>query len=77
MIWIFERHHESLRIETRYDKDWAEFVLIMHQPNGAVETERFKGTEAFQGRLEVLETQLEADRWVQKGTTFLHDGWKL
>ena len=77
MIWTFERGEESLRLVTRYDNDTKEFVLILHQPGGRLQVERFKDTVTFRERLEVIETQLEADRWVQKGPVFLHDGWKI
>jgi hypothetical protein len=78
MIWMFEREpDETLRLETRYDNDTAEFVRIMHQPSGVPQVERFKDTVTFRERLEVLETQLAADDWRQKGPVFLHDGWKI
>jgi len=31
----------------------------------------------FRERLEMLETQLAAERWRQEGTVFLLEGWKL
>ena len=76
MIWMFERKpDEILRIETRYENDTAEFVLIMHLPSGP-HIERFKDTLAFRLRLEGLEARLTADQWTQKGSVFLRDGWK-
>ena len=78
MIWMFEREpDETLRLETRYDNDTAEFVLIMHRPSGGQQVERFRDMVTFRERLEVVETQLAADRWSQQGPVFLHDGWKL
>lgn len=74
---FFERDSESLRLETRYDNDTAEFVPIMHRPNGGPQIERFTDTVTFRERLEVLETQLAADHCTQHGPGFLHDGWKL
>ncbi|MCM3880106.1 MAG: hypothetical protein ND807_08365 [Vicinamibacterales bacterium] len=76
MLWIFERDEESLRLETHYDSDTREFVLVMHRPSGQ-QIERFKDTVTFRERLEVLETQLAADRWTQQGPVLLHDGWKI
>ena len=76
MVWLFERDSESLRLETRYDNDAAEFLLIMHRPDGP-QIERFKDSVTFRRRLEVLERQLESDNWKQHGPTFLHDGWKV
>ena len=74
---MFERGPDSVRLETRYDNDTAEFVLIMHRPNGGPQIERFKNAVTFRERLEVLETQLEADHWTQHGPILLRDGWKV
>jgi hypothetical protein len=76
MLWIFERDEESLRLETHYDNDAREFVLVMHRPNGQ-QIERFRDTVTFRERLEALETQLAADHWKQQGPLLLHDGWKI
>jgi hypothetical protein len=76
MLWIFERGEESLRLETHYDSATGEFVLIMRGPNGQ-QISRFSDTVTFRERLEVLETQLAADRWTQQGPVLLHDGWKI
>ena len=77
MVWFFERNRESLRLETRYDNDTAEFLLVTHSPDGREQTERFTDAMTFRQRLEALERQLEADHWTQHGPVFLHDGWKL
>ena len=76
MIWLFERDDQSLRLETRYDTDTAEFLLITHRQDGQ-QIERFADVMSFRRRLEVLERELEAERWTQRGPTFLHDGWKV
>ena len=78
MMWFFERDSESFQIETRYDTDTAEFVLIMYRPTtGGPQIERFKNAGAFRQRLEALEGQLTSERWTQRGSILLHDGWKL
>lgn len=77
MVWFFERDHESLRLETRYEKDVAEYVLIMHMPDGSQQVERFTDEANFRRRLEALDQQLRDDQWNQSGLTFLRDGWKL
>jgi len=76
MVWFFERNDEFLRVETRYDRDTAEFVLITHAPDGGEQTERFTDAVTFRLRLEALECQLEATHWTQHGPLFLHDGWR-
>jgi len=77
MIWIFERLGEALQLETRVDNDTGEFVLIVHQSSAGPQVERYRDAEEFRLRLEALETQLEADRWTQRGPVLLHDGWKI
>jgi hypothetical protein len=67
----------SPRVETRYDSDTAEFVLITYWTNGPQQIERFADDMSFRRRLQTLETQLEADRWTQRGPVLFHDGWKL
>lgn len=77
MVWLFERNNESLRLETRYDSDTAEFLLVLHKPSGEQQIEHFGDAMSFRRRLETLERQLEAEHWTQHGPTVLHDGWKL
>lgn len=77
MIWLFERNGESLRLETKYENDTAEFVLIVQARQGRPQIERFNDAVSFRERLEVLETQLLAAQWRQQGPMSLHDGWKL
>jgi hypothetical protein len=78
MVWIFERGtEETLRIETRYDTNMSEFVLIVYPPVGGTQVERFNDPETFRERLEGLEIQIIGDRWTQRGPMFLRDGWKF
>ena len=77
MIWFFERDGNTFKLETRYDNDTAEFVLIMYRTNDTPQIERFTDTVTFRERLEVLERTLAADHWHQQGPVFLHDGWRL
>jgi hypothetical protein len=77
MVWFFERGDESFRLETRYDNDTTEFLLVLHRPNGTQQSERFADAMSFQQRLEALERQLGEEHWTQHGPGFLHDGWKL
>jgi hypothetical protein len=77
MIWMFERDNESLQLETRYDNETSEFLLIQRRRDGDPPIERFSDEQAFSRRLETLERQLEAERWTQSGPILLHDGWKI
>jgi hypothetical protein len=76
MVWLFERHDDALRVETRYDRERAEYQLIV-QRGAKNDVERFTDADAFRTRLEQLEQQLEAERWERKGPFFLKDGWRL
>ena len=78
MIWIFKREHESLRLETRYDKETNEYVLIVHSPDGGQQIERFNDGDAFQTRLDTLDKQLSSEKWRYVGApVLLRDGWKI
>jgi hypothetical protein len=78
MIWIFERAEESLRLETRYDNDTTEYVLILHYPDGSDQTERFSDSAAFQTRLDSLDRTLARQNWQYVGApVLLPDGWKV
>jgi hypothetical protein len=78
MIWIFKREHESLRLETRYDKETSEYVLIVHSPDGRQEIERFNDGATFQTRLDTLDKRLSRENWSYVGApVLLRDGWKI
>jgi hypothetical protein len=78
MIWIFERGNESLRLETRYDNETAEYILIVHHPDRSHQTERFKDSDTFQTRLDSLDTKLGSENWHYVGApVLLRDGWKF
>jgi hypothetical protein len=59
MVWFFERYEESLKLETRYDNDTREYVVIVHYPDGREEGERFTDVEEYRVRLVALENHLE------------------
>lgn len=76
MIWFYERDKMALRLETRYDNKTAEYVAVLHHPDGRQEWQRFHQLEAFRQWLRTLEQALAADRWRQKGSPdILPDGW--
>ena len=78
MIWIFERGHEALRLETRFDNVRDEFVLVVVWADQRRETERFRRQDAFDARLRALEQQLAGEHWTQVGSpTILRDGWRI
>ena len=76
MIWFYERNTESLRIETRYDNERLEYVIVVHEVDRAPQTERFTDVEVFRARLVALERRIESERWKPKGSPIiLPDGW--
>ena len=78
MLWVFQRGAESQQLETRYDNDTAEYVLIIHSPNGSQQVERFADAVTFGKRLESLEQQLAGEHWTATGApVLLRDGWKI
>jgi hypothetical protein len=66
VIWLFERAHETLSLETRYDTVSGEYRVTLRQPDGDCVVERFPNTETLERRLAALEQGLEADRWQRR-----------
>jgi hypothetical protein len=76
MLWFYEREKIALRLETRYDNKRAEYVALLHHPDGQQEVHRFRERASFSQFLLTLEQTLTADRWIQKGSPdILPEGW--
>jgi len=75
MLWFFERDDQSLRLETRYDNDTSEFVVIVRWPDGREQTERFSELEACRAWLAAFDNALESERWTPNGPVILPYGW--
>jgi len=71
MIWFWTREHQRMRLETRYDNDTSEFVVVIQRDDGREESERFSDIAAFRQRLVALEQQCEAEQCVQSGAPVL------
>lgn len=78
MIWIFERDHRAVRVETRFDKESAEYIATIDWGDGRIDVERFLDLEAFQTRLVELERTLLSEQWKQVGgpTLIRKDWWE-
>ena len=68
MLWFFERDDESLKLETRYDNDTSEFVVIVRHPDGREQTERFTDGDEYGAWLEHVRAKprrsaLDSPRW--------------
>ena len=77
MLWIYERSNQTLHIETKFDNETNEYVLIIHPLDGTQQVERFRDVASFQVRVDNLERQLHADHWQSHGMITMRDGWKL
>ena len=79
MLWIYARGDQSLRLETRFDNETEEFVLIIDPEDGSQwQIERFKDPVLFRQRLVALENELESAKWQLDGPPMLlRDGWKI
>jgi len=76
MIWFWTRGEEEMRLETRYDNEKSEFVIILHHASGHDVVERFTDIEAFHSRVVMLERHYQSQRWTQsRGPIFLPDGF--
>ncbi len=76
MLWFYGRDNERLEVETRFDNETLEYVLIIRWPDQRSVTERFPDAGTFQTRLSALEQDFGADRWQKAGAPILlADGW--
>ena len=67
MMWFWSRDNRNLQLETRYDNAKCEFVIVLRDPDGRRDEERFQDVREFGQRLGEWEQQLRADRWQQAG----------
>lgn len=77
MLWTFTRERESIKIETRFDNETKEYVLIFYRDDGGPQIERFADAFVLRDKLAALEEELEAQRWRFNGVVVLRDGWKI
>jgi hypothetical protein len=76
MIWFWSRDTQTVRLETRYDNDTSEFVMVIEHPDGRQDHERFVDIDAFRERLVELERHLESEHWTPSGTPqFVPEGF--
>jgi hypothetical protein len=76
MLWFMTRASESLTLETRYDNDTLEYVVIIRYPDGRDEQRRFTDASACQTWLVTTERRLASDGWTADGPpTLLSDAW--
>jgi hypothetical protein len=67
VLWFFDREHESLCIETRYDDDTFEFVALVIEPNGRQRIKRFPSRDGLWAWLNGFTRTLQNQRWRLRG----------
>jgi hypothetical protein len=78
MIWFFSRATDELRIETRYDSDAANYVLVVNWPDGRRQTECFSTLADFRQRVVELQQIIDVEGWLSSGSPqILRDGWRI
>ena len=76
MVWFFERSNDKMEIETRFDNDMFEYVIVVRESDGRERTECYADSGSFRSRLVALEQELQAERWHNTGPPlFLPNGW--
>jgi hypothetical protein len=77
MIWFFSRDDEGLRIETRYDNQAEDYVVVVHWPDGRSQTERFPVESQFRSRVLELQKYIDDEGWVSaRSPELILDGWR-
>jgi hypothetical protein len=78
MIWFFSREDEQLRVETRYDNEAQDYVLVVHWPGGRTQTERFSTESQFRHRVHQLQQYIDGDGWSSsRPPEITRDGWRV
>ena len=76
MVWFFERSDGKMEVETRFDNDTFEYVIVVRKPEGRERAEAYADAGSFRSRLVALEQELLADRWHNTGPPLLLPaGW--
>ncbi len=76
MLWFFDRDNEKVEVETRFDNNTLDYVLVIRWPDGRQEIERFANTESFSARVIGLSEELKSMNWRNTGSPIvLPEGW--
>jgi hypothetical protein len=75
MVWFFERGDDEVRVEARYDRIAAEYLVVQDPGDGTQHVERFADAASFRAGLLNLEQQFPTGEWTRRGPVFLRDGW--
>lgn len=69
MLWLFERDEESLNLETRYNNDTSEYVVIVRYPDGRDHSERFTDSDQCRAWLGHCDRDYVTSRHERTGTS--------
>jgi hypothetical protein len=76
MLWFFDRDYEKVEVETRFDNNTLDYVLVIRWPDGREETERYADSESFSARVIALSDELKSMNWRNTGSPIvLPEGW--
>ena len=77
MLWFFEPNEHSLHLETHYDDDTSEYVVMARYSDGREQTERCAKANKFRSWLVEFDQNLETEQWTLRsaGPVVLPDGW--
>ena len=76
MLWFFDRDDEQVEVETRFDNNTLDYVLIIRWPDSREETERYADSESFSARVIALSEELKSMNWRNTGSPIvLPEGW--
>ena len=77
MIWLFERGHEAIRLETRFDRPSDEYTISITWADAATTMERYPAFAEFHARIMALEQRFSTDHWAQVGSAQIIPGdWR-
>ena len=63
MVWFFEKQGAFIRCETRDARDGDGFELVIIQPDGTEQIERFRDSTLLTKRQAELESSFNDDGW--------------
>jgi hypothetical protein len=63
MVWFYEKHGTYIRCETRDSADDGGYELLIVDPDGTEQVERYHDSASLTSRQEELESRLTGDGW--------------
>jgi hypothetical protein len=70
MVWVLSRDDEEIHVQTWYDRQSSELVVVTKYPDRHRTSERFADFSEFWKWLALLSQELEPDGWRLRGPLF-------